>query len=190
MTRGTGSLRLVSLVGLALLAGCSGMGSPTRMTDNDTMFGPSAMRIHPIFTQIKDWTNDGQPDGIEALIEFSDRFEDPTKAAGRVLFELYEYRRDSPDPRGKRLADPWVGSIVTLTEQKEHWSRTSGTYSFRLMYDPIRLDHNYVLQATFERTAGGRFFDKIILVGQSQEIKRVEPATLPGTAPSGRTPQP
>lgn len=155
------------------------------------MFGPVLMKIDPIFTQVKDWTGDGKPDGIEALIKFEDRFEDPTKAAGRVRFELYEYRREDPDARGTRLGNPWVGSIATLAEQKAHWFSTTRTYNFQLTYPAIRADKNYVLEAQFDRSPGGRFFDKIILVGASpKETKRVEPASLPSSTPGGRSPQP
>jgi hypothetical protein len=182
-------VRRISILSLLLLlAGCN---SSRNSNQGDAMFGPVTMRIHPIFTQVKDWTGDGQPDGIEALIEFSDRFEDPTKAAGRIIFHLHSYRRDFPDASGKLAADlPWIGEIQTLAQQKEHWSRTSGTYSFRLAYPKINPGQDYVLEAMFERSSGGRFFDKIVLTAQSQEIKRVGPATLPGTSPHGRTPQP
>src|SRR5688572_27327438 len=114
--------RLLQLLVFAMLAGCS--SAPAGDATGEAMFGPVTMRIHPIFTQVKDWTGDGKPDGLEALIEFQDRFEDPTKAAGRVIFHLHEYRRDFPDARGKLVTDqPWVGRIATLAEQKEHWSQ-------------------------------------------------------------------
>jgi len=45
-------------------------------------FSATSMRIHPIFTQVKDWSGDGKPDGIEVLMEFQDQFGDPAKAAG------------------------------------------------------------------------------------------------------------
>lgn len=185
-----GRLILLASV-ICLTLGCSSQTVSNRSGNDEAMFGPVAMKIDPIFTQVKDWTGDGKPDGIEALIGFTDRFDDPTKAAGRVIFELHEYRRESPDPRGKRLADPWVGSISTLAEQKELWKPVTRTYNFQMAYPAIRPDRNYVLQATFERASGGRFFDKIVLVGESpKESKRVQPASLPGTAPGGRTPQP
>ena len=182
-------VRRLAILTLVLLA--TGCNSSHNTGEGDAMFGPVSMRIHPIFTQVKDWTGDGKPDGIEALIEFSDRFDDPTKASGRIIFHLHEYRRDFPDPSGKLVSDlPWIGDIQTLAQQKEHWSRTSGTYSFRLEDAQISANKDYVLEAMFERTGGGRFFDKIVLTAQSQEIKRVGPATLPGTSPSGRSPQP
>src|SRR5262245_13357907 len=88
---------------LLLLASCQS-STPYPRTQNDAaLFGPSNMRVHPIFTQVKDWTGDDKPDGIEALIELQDQFGDPTKASGRVLFELFNYRPYDPDPRGDRV---------------------------------------------------------------------------------------
>src|SRR6187551_2342295 len=107
--------RLAILTLVLLAAGCN---SSHNTGEGDAMFGPVSMRIHPIFTQVKDWTGDGKPDGIEALIEFSDRFDDPTKASGRAIFELFGYRPYNPDPRGERVASPWTGSLVTMDEQR------------------------------------------------------------------------
>src|SRR5690554_6153710 len=74
---------LASLAVGILLAGCNPFdrgGEPA----GPEMFDPAAMRIHPVFTQVKDWTGDGQPDGIEALVELTDQFGDPTKGSGKV----------------------------------------------------------------------------------------------------------
>src|SRR5438552_3586026 len=79
---------LIPLIAL-LLAGCTNPDFLTDKPADETLFAASAMRIHPIFTQVKDWTGDKKPDGIEVLLEFQDPFTDPTKAAGIVRFELY-----------------------------------------------------------------------------------------------------
>src|SRR5437868_3820097 len=103
--RGAGGLLMLCLV----LSSCSTGPRASMRPDDAAMFGPVSMRIHPIFTQVKDWTGDNHPDGVEALIEFQDQFGDPTKAAGNVIFELYSYRAYHPDPRGDRIVNPWVG---------------------------------------------------------------------------------
>src|SRR5438094_1542819 len=119
---------MVLFVMACLLAGCASAPRPaTRSEDAARMFAPVSMRIHPIFTQVKDWTNDNRPDGVEALIEFVDQFGDETKAAGTVIFELYSYRPYNPDPRGDRLVNPWIGSINTEDDQRARWNRTSRT---------------------------------------------------------------
>ena len=145
------------------------------------IFAPTELRIHP-FTSVKDWDGDNHPDGVEVLLELQDRFRDPTKATGTVLFELYEFRKYHPDPRGERLA-AWRGSIVTVDEQRMRWNRISRTYQFQLAYPQIRKDRGYVLQVWFE-TGGRRLTSQVVLEGQ--ETKVVNATTAPVTQPSTR----
>jgi hypothetical protein len=175
---------------MLIAAGCAKQVLPDRAARDETMFGPARMRIHPIFTQVKDWTGDGKPDGIEALIEFQDHFDDPTKATGSAVFELFEYRPYNPDPRGNRVTNPWTGSLVTVDEQRARWNRTLSTYSFRLAFEGVRENRNYVLAASFDRgTADGeaaRFFDRIVIEAQRKEptvASDAAPATRPAAAP-------
>ena len=160
---------------LLALASCKSQSPFGRDASDAALFGPAAMRVHPIFTQVADWTGDGRPDGIEALVELQDQFGDPTKASGRLVFELYEYRAYSPDPRGERLAF-WNGQLATADDQAQRWNRTSRTYSFPLSFEPIRTDRAYVLAATFELSGGGRFFDRIVM-----EPREHAPAPSPAT---------
>lgn len=127
------------------------------------MFEAGKMRIHPIFTEVKDWTGDNKPDGVEAVVEFTDQFGDPTKASGQLLFELYEYQAKNPEIRGKRVVNPWIGSLANPDEQKSHWSRPARSYTFQLAYPEISRAKTYVLTATFDRDGGGRFFSQTIL---------------------------
>ena len=174
---------------LPMGAGCRTEPPPPPSADadlpRDTTFGPASMRIHPIFTQVKDWTGDGKADGVEVLLEFQDQFRDPCKAEGRVMFELYDFRR-GPDPRGRREVNPWVGSLTTIDDQRAHWNRTSRTYTFQLSYGQIDPRHTYVLTATFERTGGGRFFDRVVLEGTKPQPKAAA-TTAPSEAPEATT---
>jgi hypothetical protein len=178
------------MTALSLLPGCEGDSPGPAPVAN--MFAPTGMRIHPIFTQIQ-VDKDGKPTGIEAQLEFQDQFGDPTKASGRVLFELYLYRQTSPDPRGKRVGGPWVGSLATLAEQHERWNTTLRTYRFELTDPNIHTDQPYVLGAIFELTGGGRFFDHSILPGVKSDTKQsdrgnffpsIEPVNAPPAPPS------
>ena len=185
-------LRLISIFPILLLLGCESTTVHPRSQTDQVLFGPAAMRIHPIFTQVRDWTGDDKSDGIEALIELQDQFGDPTKASGRVIFELFTYRPQDPDPRGDRLVNPWIGDLSTLEAQRDRWNRTSRTYGFQLAYDQVRDDKFYVLTAEFELSSGGRFFDRIILEPKEQPgvsaksttAPSTEPSTEPGTAPA------
>lgn len=179
-----GALLLATLIG-----GCSsGVATPaTRTPVDQLLFSPTAMRLHPVFTQVRDWTGDGQPDGIEAVVEIQDQFGDPTKAAGRILFELYTYRPYNPDPRGPRLANPWEGRLDSMEDQRARWNRVNRAYIFQLAFPQARSGEDYVLAATFELSSGGRFFDRTIIEG---ERTRPGPSTGPAPLPGARNARP
>jgi hypothetical protein len=160
--------RIACLLVLAGLGGCVGDASEsiTRTPVDQILFGPSAMRLQPVFTQVRDWTGDGAVDGIEVVLEIQDQFGDPTKASGRVIFELYEYKPYSPDPRGQRIVAPWEGRLDSIEDQRARWNRVNRAYIFQLAYDRVRPGTPYVLTATFELSSGGRFFDRLILEGE------------------------
>jgi hypothetical protein len=184
-------MRLVLL--MMLLSGCEPRANMQARSETDAlMFGPAGMRVHPIFTRVRDWSGDGRADGIEALVELQDQFGDPIKASGRVLFELYTFRPYSPDPRGTRLAR-WIGEIETLEQQRERWNRTSRTYSFPLEYARINPGDNYVLTAQFELSDGGRFFDRMVLearLGAQQPAEASGAQRVGQSIPSERVEEP
>ena len=145
-----------------LLISCE-ENQPLSMGKNaPSIIGPVSIRIHPTFTQPKSWTGDEKPDGVEALLEVRDRWDEPIRATGRVLFELYDYRTGFPDPRGNRVVNPWAVSLATVEEQAARWDRVSRAYKFQLAYPQIDPKRTYVLTASFE-TEGGRLFDRINL---------------------------
>jgi len=168
---------------LGSLVGCANdpLARPTSRTPVDQLlFSPASMRLHPVFTQVRDWTGDGKPDGIEAVVEIQDAFGDPTKAAGRLIFELYEHRPQNPDPRGRRLENPWEGRLDSMEDQRARYNRVNRAYIFQLEFADIKTSDSYVLTASFELSAGGRFFDRTIIQGQ-----RDKPTPAPGPAPMG-----
>lgn len=124
---------------------------------------PVRMRLHPVFTQLRDWSDDGAVDGVETLVELTDRFGDTTKAAGVVRFELFAYRPFDPDPRGERLFPPYEGRILTFEQQQSHWSRPGRAYLFQLAAPQLDPTRAYVLTATFDQSGGGRFFDQLVI---------------------------
>ena len=165
------AMLLVLIFGPAWLGaagGCEPRVAPLDMGKNAAgIIGPVSVRVHPSFTQVDDWTGDGKPDGIEALLEIRDRWNEPIRATGGVLFELYAYRNGYPDPRGRRLANPWVVSLATVEDQTERWDRVSRAYKFRLEYPQVDPEHTYVLTASFE-TEGGRLFDRLNMGPESE----------------------
>lgn len=127
------------------------------------MFSPRTVRIHPVFTKIASWSGDERAEGIEALVELRDQFDDTCKGAGSLVFELYEFRTNQPDPRGKRLYNPWQVDINTVQSQRDRWDNTSRSYSFRLAADGISATGRYVLTVSFTPTTGQRLFDRVVL---------------------------
>ncbi|HEV7302137.1 MAG TPA: hypothetical protein VGN72_22560 [Tepidisphaeraceae bacterium] len=154
-------MRLLCVVLLSLCL-CSCKSSPRAAGGRGDLFRATGMRVHPIFTGAKDWTNDGSPDGIEALVELTDQFGDPIKASGQVVFELFQFRRYNADPRGQPL-QTWTMSIRTLKEQREHWRRIGSAYAFQLPFPQIDSYSSSVLSAEVTLDNGGRLRDQIVL---------------------------
>jgi hypothetical protein len=171
-TTRSASRRLLLLVPLSpcLLVFFINSGCETpRKIRQDPSFGPTKVRVHPTFTQVKDWSGDGKADGVEAVVELLDEFDEPTRGAGTLLFELHNYRRDHPQPAGIRVAEPWTGALLTKEDQPKHWSPALRAYTFQLPYPQVDTGQTYVLVVTFEtvggatREGGGRLFDRVIL---------------------------
>jgi hypothetical protein len=180
-----------------VLLGCSSAKNPEPRTAGEAaMFAPAAMRVHPIFTRVKDFNGDNFPDGIDALLEFQDQFGDATKASGRAIFELYAFQKFDPTHKGKRLVNPWIGELESLDDQRLRWNRTSRTYSFPLQYDQVSATATYILTVEFQMSNGARYYDQIVLeppqgayAGKGQgapttSMSTTEPALPPLSAPA------
>ena len=167
---------------LLSLAACVNRPYP-RTDEEKSMFGPRSIRVHPTFTRVKDWTGDGKPDGIEAVVELQDESGEPTRATGSVMLELYEYRPTYPDVRGRRIPEVWVWPLLRRNEQAGHWSRALRAYTFKIAFDPGRTP--LVLQATFNLSEDrGRLTDQIVLEPPAPSPAPPPPATAPTTSPS------
>ncbi|QOV91354.1 hypothetical protein [Humisphaera borealis] len=157
---------VLCLASLGLFAGgCSQSSGITRPEE----FGPAKLRIHPSFTRVKDWTGDKKPDGVEAVVELLDSYNEPTRGNGTMLFELWGYKKYNPNMIGQRLGGPWKGTLLTREEQEAHWSPALRAYTFQLADDKISEGREFVLTASFEtaggpeQKGGGRLFDKLII---------------------------
>jgi hypothetical protein len=179
---------LLWLVVAAAQLGCQSGPKPYKPTPDDVaMLGPVSMRIHPIFTRFQSWSGDIAPEGIEVLIEVQDQFGDPIKARGKVIFELYDFQKFDAQRKGERVCNQWVGSLLSVDDQRARWNRTSRTYAFRLTCDQMRFDRPYVLTAEFLLDGGGRFFDELVLEppqGAYGSKRTYHPTTAPATVPS------
>lgn len=159
-------LALVSVTTI-LLCGCVS-GTHSRSMFDQQMFGPAAIRIHPTFTQPRDWTGGGKLDGIEATLEIEDQFGEPTRSTGRAMFELYEYRKDTPRLRGNRIGNPWIFHLNARSEQQEHWNSALRAYTFQLPFPGVKTNRYYVLDVQFDLNADAA----------------ARPGTMPSSMPS------
>jgi hypothetical protein len=178
-------IRLAAALSLMmLLCGCEANGGHPRPELDQQMFGPASVRIHPTFTQVRDLAGKGRPDGIEATLEIEDPFGEPTRSTGRAMFELYAYRKDSPQVRGDRIGGPWLASLNTRAQQQEHWNPALRAYTFQLHFPQISTEHYYVLTVQFDLNSthaltqpttaastapAGRLFDQLIIEPQTEE---------------------
>jgi hypothetical protein len=155
----------VPLLCLLILSGCANDSPVTREED----FSPHKLRIHPIFTQVKDFDGDKTPDGIDVVVELLDNYDEPTRGKGTMLFELWTYRKHQADNLGDRVCEPWRATLLNRAEQDEHWSKALRAYSIPLKVPKIDATREYVLTASFE-TAGGadkpggiRLYDRLLI---------------------------
>ena len=174
--------------------GCSSSVPQVGRTSTDTsFFAAASMHASPVFTKTADFDGDTQLDGIEAVMEIQDRFGDPTKAAGRFLFQVYAFKPYSPDPRGERVAGPFEGRVDTAQDQRNRWSKINRAYIFQLAFPGVQPSTDYVLETMFETPDGRRLTDRLMLEGDHEKpgpttgpSPLVPPATTaPASDPAG-----
>ncbi len=109
---------------------------------------PKSMRIHP-FTRTRIFDETGGIKGVEVRVEAIDYYGDTTKAFGEFRFELYQYKPQSPDPKGKRIA-VWEVPLLEPKMNLMHWDNITRTYEFKLQWDqPIAVGQKFVLVSYF-----------------------------------------
>ena len=127
---------------------------------------PKSVRIHP-FTGTRSFDEAGGIRGIDVRIEAVDHYGDPTKAFGQMRFELFRFKPNSTDPKGKRIA-VWEESTIAPKKNLVHWDKITRTYEFKLQWDsPIPVGRKFVLQAVFTSPFTERMFaERVFISGQ------------------------
>jgi hypothetical protein len=175
-------MRRILPIAVLLVAGCADTGDMPAGPRED-LFAARAVKIHPVFTRITDWTGDGKLDGIDALVELRDQFGDTTKGAGTFTFELFEVRQDRPDGKGRRVSDPWHAEVITPDQQRARWSKTSRCYTFRLQSSEASKG-SHMLAVTYAPAGGGpRSFDQVVLTARATEDLEGDSTTQPTQTP-------
>lgn len=127
---------------------------------------PRTIRIHP-FTGTRSFDEAGGIRGIDVRIEAVDHYGDPTKAFGQMRFELFRFKPNSPDPKGKRIA-VWEESTIAPRKNLLHWDKITRTYEFKLQWEsPIPVGKKFVLQTVFTSPFTERLFaQRVFTSGQ------------------------
>jgi len=126
---------------------------------------PKEIRVHD-FTTTQTFDKQGRK-GIEVRMQALDAYGDSTKAFGDFRFELYQYRAQSLNPKGKLIAT-WPESVQDPRKNLIHWDDISRTYVFKLQwYDAIPTGKRFVLVAIFTSPFTERLFaERIFVAGQ------------------------
>jgi len=151
-----------------MAAGCasppaSSSGGQMEVPSPINLLLPRKIRIHP-FTGTRTFDQAGGIRGIDVRIEALDATDDSTKAYGDFRFELYAFRPNSLDPKGKLLA-VWDVSLSKPQENLLHWDSIIRAYKFKLQWDqPIPVGRRFVLVAIFSSPFTERLFDQRVFV--------------------------
>ncbi len=126
---------------------------------------PTQIRIHP-FTGMRVLSEKGNIKGIDVRIEAIDAFGDTNKAFGQFRFELYQFKPNSPDPKGARLA-VWNENVEDFESNRRHWSSIARTYQFKLAWNhPIPVGQKFVLVTVFQSRFTERLFAERMFVSE------------------------
>lgn len=146
---------LVVILMLIPCAGCQPKAETQSVPYPISLLLPKEIRVHA-FTGTKEFDN--KTKGIEVHIEAHDAYGDATKAFGEFRFELYAFRPQNPDPKGKLLGT-WTEPLYDAKTNALHWWSVSRTYIFKLQYDqPMTQGQEFVLVAVFSSPYTPRLF--------------------------------
>jgi len=169
----------LALCGLAaaVVAGCAGEGArrpttppttgraggPVEVPSPIDLLLPKSIRIHP-FTGTRVFDQAGGVTGIDARIEAIDGYGDANKAFGQFRFELFRFKPNSRDPKGRRLA-VWRVAADSPKNNRAHWDSITRTYQFKLAWDEsIPVGQKFVLLAVFDSRFTDRLMDERVFV--------------------------
>jgi hypothetical protein len=146
----------MGLVTLCLATvGCHTTGPDAHPTEKErldmlSLMLPEQIEILP-FTRITSFDADEVPDGLQVVIQPTDRFGDPVKAVGYFYFELWTHRDASADRKGERLAY-WDRSLTSADDVKLSWTHAR-MYEFQLAWtrglEAVRPNRKYILIASY-----------------------------------------
>jgi len=120
---------------------------------------PAGVEIQHYLTKPFDFDNDGNADGIEAILEAHDSFGDPVKCVGTFNFELHTMRMASGDKVGRRIGF-WSVKINSDRTLVEYWNRLTRSYRFPLQLSDGPLEPGrYIFSSRLITPTGDKLYD-------------------------------
>jgi len=124
---------------------------------------PKQIRFHP-FTGTRTFDEAGGIKGIDVRVEALDPYGDRTKAFGVFRFELYEFRPNNADPKGRRITT-WQEDLLDPKKNRVHWDDFARAYEFKLQWDEaIPVGRRFVLAVVFSSPFTQRIFAQRVFV--------------------------
>lgn len=119
------------------LAGCHEPESPYSPAEQHNILKTvTATRINilPKFTQPASSSEGQVPDALKVVFQALNVYDEPTRLAGDVVFELHTFRPASSDPRGQ-LVQTWHYSLASKKAQRDVWNSQTQMYEMMLTVD-------------------------------------------------------
>ena len=136
-------------------AGCQTAGPDAHPTERErldmlSLMLPEQIKILP-FTKITSFDADNVPDGILAVVQPVDRFNDPVKAVGYFYFDLWTHKDASGQRKGERLAY-WERSLTSSDDVRLYWTHAR-MFEFQLAWtrglEAVQPNRKYILTASY-----------------------------------------
>ncbi len=156
---------LVLLLSAAGLPGCRQNRQQALLDQPDVaayleVVTPRKIHLERFLTRPRDFTADGDADGVEAVLVVQDRFGDPVKCLGRFHFELYTMRLASGDKLGERVAF-WPVVVDSDQALARYWDKITRKFIFPLQLSQGTLQPGrYILSAELQTPMGRKLYDE------------------------------
>lgn len=155
---------VVAVLAAPVLCGCA--ASTPRVDVDDPQMAAYVQLVMPARVAILEWTKpislagDGRADGVEAIVEARDSFDDLTKVVGTFHFELQS--RQPSDPIGTRVAF-WPVEVHTAQALRSYRDPLSRFYHFPLQLDrPPLAPGRYCLSLWLHLPTGQRLYGEYV----------------------------
>jgi hypothetical protein len=163
-----------------LVAGCRDERAPVS-PDNPELSAfihiltPAKIEIQKYLTKPVSFAGNGDADGLEAIIEARDSFDDPVKVVGTFNFELSKMRRASGDKVGERVAF-WTVKIDSPELIRQYWDGLARKYRFPLQLDQAPLPPGrYILNVRLLFPTGEKLMDEYEFAHEAGVAPSVRP---------------